>query len=177
MDRDDLVLEHLPRVRMQALKFRRRLPACVEINDLVSDGIVGLLQAANAFDPGRGLQFWTFAQSRVRGAMVDGIRTDQGKRKYLRDRPLVVALSDDYDQVDPSPSPLDRALRASHAREVARTVRRTLRQVRPREAAVFVASVRGESLEAIGRRLGFNQSRASQLRARVVRALRAARVA
>ncbi len=65
---------HLKLVKRVAAHFRGRLPAAIEHSDLVQAGIVGLMEAIEAFDPERGNDFETFAKLRIRGAMLDEIR-------------------------------------------------------------------------------------------------------
>lgn len=65
---------HVSLVRYLALRMSARLPAHVEVDDLVHDGIVGLLDALDRYDPERGVQFRTFAEPRIRGAILDGLR-------------------------------------------------------------------------------------------------------
>jgi RNA polymerase sigma factor for flagellar operon FliA len=77
--------EHLPMVRFQAIRIRERLPQQVELDDLISAGIVGLLDAFQKFDPAKKVQFRTYAQFRVRGAMLDSLRAlDWGPRDLRR---------------------------------------------------------------------------------------------
>ena len=73
--RNRLVLQYSPLVKYVAGRLRTRLPESVEYADLVSDGIIGLMEAIERFDPGRGLTFQTFAVPRIRGAMVDALRS------------------------------------------------------------------------------------------------------
>ena len=65
---------HLNLVKRVASHFRSRLPAAIEINDLIQAGIVGLIEALSSFDAERGNDFETFAKLRIRGAMLDEIR-------------------------------------------------------------------------------------------------------
>lgn len=65
---------HLNLVKRVASHFRSRLPASIEINDLIQAGIVGLIEALGSFDAERGNDFETFAKLRIRGAMLDEIR-------------------------------------------------------------------------------------------------------
>ncbi|THG80589.1 RNA polymerase sigma factor FliA [Pseudomonas sp. A-1] len=71
----DLFDEHLPLVRRQALSLQVRLPASVELDDLIQAGMIGLLDAVNRFDAGQGASFATFASQRIRGAMLDELRS------------------------------------------------------------------------------------------------------
>ena len=73
-DRNHLVVEHLQLVRHVANRMRRSLPSYVEVEDLVSDGVMGLMDAVEKFEPERGLTFQTYAVYRIRGAIIDSIR-------------------------------------------------------------------------------------------------------
>src|SRR6185295_10206040 len=74
-DRDRLVEQHLSLVQAIAAKLKRTLGRTIEFDDLVAYGTKGLLEAADRFDPTQGATFTTFAYYRVRGAMLDGLRT------------------------------------------------------------------------------------------------------
>jgi RNA polymerase sigma factor for flagellar operon FliA len=74
-DRDRLVEQHLSLVQAIAAKLKRTLGRSIEFEDLVAYGTKGLLEAATRFDPTQGASFTTFAYYRVRGAMLDGLRT------------------------------------------------------------------------------------------------------
>lgn len=71
---EDLVLAHLGLVKRVALHLKARIPAFMELDELVQVGMIGLLEASRAFDPGKGVDFENFAHSRVRGAMLDEVR-------------------------------------------------------------------------------------------------------
>ena len=71
---EDLVLAHLGLVKRVALHLKARVPAFMELDELVQVGMIGLLEAWRAFDPGKGVDFENFAHSRVRGAMLDEVR-------------------------------------------------------------------------------------------------------
>lgn len=82
---EETLREHLPMVRFQALRIRERLPQQVEMEDLISAGIVGLMDALHKFDPRKKVQFRTYAQFRVRGAILDSLRAlDWGPRDLRR---------------------------------------------------------------------------------------------
>ncbi|HEY3989109.1 MAG TPA: FliA/WhiG family RNA polymerase sigma factor [Acidobacteriaceae bacterium] len=84
-DPEEILREHLPMVRFLALRIRERLPQQVEMEDLISAGIVGLMDALQKFDPQKKVQFRTYAQFRVRGAMLDSLRAlDWGPRDLRR---------------------------------------------------------------------------------------------
>ncbi len=65
---------HMPLVRRLAYHMISRLPASVEVDDLVQAGLIGLMEAARNFDYAAGVQFETFASQRIRGAMLDMLR-------------------------------------------------------------------------------------------------------
>ena len=75
---------HLGLVRYLALRLASRLPASVELEDLVHDGIVGLIDAVDRFEPARGVAFRTYAMSRVRGAILDGLRKRDWRPRAVR---------------------------------------------------------------------------------------------
>lgn len=72
--RDDLVTAHAGLVKRIAHHLSARLPANIEIDDLIQAGMVGLLEAAGNYDASRGASFETFAGIRIRGAMLDDVR-------------------------------------------------------------------------------------------------------
>src|SRR5947207_15579345 len=74
-ERDRLVEQHLSLVQAIAAKLKRTLGRSIDFDDLVGYGTKGLLEAAQRFDPTQGASFSTFAYYRVRGAMLDGLRT------------------------------------------------------------------------------------------------------
>jgi RNA polymerase sigma factor FliA len=69
-----LVSEHVDLVRRIAHHLAARLPASVQVEDLIQSGMVGLIEAARQFQPGQGATFATYAGIRVRGAMIDELR-------------------------------------------------------------------------------------------------------
>ena len=73
-DRERVLLEHMPLVRMVAYRILERLPQSVEFDDLVSAGVVGMIDAYNKFDTGKNVLFRTYAQVRIRGAILDSLR-------------------------------------------------------------------------------------------------------
>jgi RNA polymerase sigma factor for flagellar operon FliA len=84
IDRDALLLEHMPMVRFVARRIHERLPQHIEIEDLVSAGILGLLDAFEKFDHAKQVQFKSYAQFRVRGAILDSLRTLDWSPRELR---------------------------------------------------------------------------------------------
>jgi RNA polymerase sigma factor for flagellar operon FliA len=84
--RNRLVLQYSPLVKYVAGRLRTRLPDSVDYADLVSDGIIGLMEAIDRFDPSRGLTFQTFAVPRIRGAMVDALRALDWVPRSVREK-------------------------------------------------------------------------------------------
>ena len=83
-ERERQLLEHLPMVRYIARRIHERLPQHVEMDDLVSAGVFGLIDAFNKFDHGKQVQFKSYAQFRVRGAILDSLRELDWSPRELR---------------------------------------------------------------------------------------------
>jgi RNA polymerase sigma factor for flagellar operon FliA len=83
-ERDELILEHLPQIKYIAQRISTKLPSHVELNDLVSAGILGLLDAIEKFDPNRGVKFKTYAELRIKGAILDSLRNLDWAPRSLR---------------------------------------------------------------------------------------------
>lgn len=73
-DREQLILEHLPQVRLIARRIYERLPESVSLDDLISTGIVGLISAIDRFDPAHNVKLKTYAEYKIRGAILDSLR-------------------------------------------------------------------------------------------------------
>ncbi|MEO8258493.1 MAG: FliA/WhiG family RNA polymerase sigma factor [Acidobacteriota bacterium] len=76
----------LPFVEALARRMASSMPNAIDVGDLVQDGVLGLIDAAHRFDEGRGIKFETFAERRVRGAMIDALRRDAWPRGVRRQR-------------------------------------------------------------------------------------------
>jgi RNA polymerase sigma factor for flagellar operon FliA len=83
-EQERVLLEHLPIVRFLARRIHERLPQHVDIEDLVSAGVVGLMDAFAKFDPAKKVQFRSYAQFRIRGAILDSLRTLDWSPRELR---------------------------------------------------------------------------------------------
>ena len=73
-DRERLILEHLPQVRLIARRIHDRLPESVSLDDLISTGIVGLISAIDRFDSSHNVKLKTYAEYKIRGAILDSLR-------------------------------------------------------------------------------------------------------
>jgi RNA polymerase sigma factor for flagellar operon FliA len=73
-ERERIILDHLPQVRLIARRIHERLPESVGLEDLVSTGIVGLISAIDNFDPAHNVKLKTYAEYKIRGAILDSLR-------------------------------------------------------------------------------------------------------
>src|SRR6188474_1879757 len=80
------VVNGLPFVEALARRMASTMPHSIDVGDLVQDGVIGLIDAAHRFDEGRGIKFETFAERRIRGAMIDALRKDAWPRGVRRQR-------------------------------------------------------------------------------------------
>src|SRR3954464_7768599 len=88
LDRDALIRQYVPLVRRLAHQMIAKLPANVELDDLIQVGMIGLNAALGRFDATQGVRFETFATQRIRGAMLDELRggdwMSRGDRRHQR---------------------------------------------------------------------------------------------
>jgi RNA polymerase sigma factor for flagellar operon FliA len=88
-DKDELLKQHVGLVKKIGCQLKARLPASVELDDLIQAGMMGLLDAVNRYEDDHGAQFVTYASQRIRGAMLDELRSadwlPRGVRKNMRD--------------------------------------------------------------------------------------------
>lgn len=83
--RDELITEHLPLVRTIALSMQRSMPVHIDLNDLIHAGTMGLFDAATKYSEEKQVTFRTYAQYRIRGAILDSLRqTDCASREVRR---------------------------------------------------------------------------------------------
>lgn len=83
-EEERVMVEHLPIVRYIARRIHERLPQHVEMEELVSAGVLGLMDAFRKFDPAKKVQFRSYAQFRIRGAILDSLRTLDWSPRDLR---------------------------------------------------------------------------------------------
>ncbi|RMF92595.1 MAG: FliA/WhiG family RNA polymerase sigma factor [Candidatus Schekmanbacteria bacterium] len=84
VDREELIIKYLPLTRSIAERIATRLPNNVEIDELVAAGIMGLMDAADKFDPSKQIKFKTYAEFRIRGAILDELRAMDWLPRSLR---------------------------------------------------------------------------------------------
>jgi RNA polymerase sigma factor FliA len=73
-ERERLILEHLPQVKLIARRIHERLPENVSLEDLISTGIIGLISAIDRFDESHNVKLKTYAEYKIRGAILDSLR-------------------------------------------------------------------------------------------------------
>jgi RNA polymerase sigma factor FliA len=84
--RDELIIEHLPLVKYLVSRIIPQLPSHVDQQDLMSAAMIGLINAADRFDPERGVLFKTFAEQHVRGTILDDLRSYDVLSRSMRDK-------------------------------------------------------------------------------------------
>ena len=83
----NILLEHyLPQVKYTAARLHSRFPQSVELDDLYSEGILGLVDAINKFDPTRNVRFETYCVQRIKGTIFDDIRKNDRVPRQVRKR-------------------------------------------------------------------------------------------
>ncbi len=167
--RNSLVESHLNLVDAIARQVQSRLPPCFDFDDLRSAGILGLIDAADRFDPGRlkygdeAKMFAAYARQRVRGAILDSV----SRRRY-RD-----ATYEPLDQAAGKTDDRHTLERDIARKETAQVICHAIDQLPDRELALVEDYYRGgDSMEQAGRKLGVSGGRASQIHAVAIRKLR-----
>lgn len=84
--KDDLIREYSPLIKFVAQKIAARLPSNIELDDLISAGVIGLMDAIDKWDPTRDNKFKTYAEFRVRGAILDELRAQDWVPRSIRDK-------------------------------------------------------------------------------------------
>ena len=119
LQREALVLQHLPQVRLIAKRIHDRLPRHISLDDLISTGVVGLIEAVDNFDPSFNVQLKTYAERRVRGAIMDSLRQlDWAPREMRKKAKLIEAAIHQVKQRlgrEPTEEEIASELHLSHA--------------------------------------------------------------
>lgn len=97
-DRDEMIEAHLPQVKFMAMRLAAKLPPWVELNDLIGAGVLGLLDAVDKYDSTKGVMFKTYAEMRVRGAILDSLRDLDWAPRSMRRRAREVEAA--YSQIE-----------------------------------------------------------------------------
>jgi RNA polymerase sigma factor for flagellar operon FliA len=85
-ERDQLIIQYAPWVKFIALRMAAKLPSHIQAEDLISAGIIGLIDALDKFNPAREVQFKTYAQIRIQGAMKDELRSLDWASRSVRQK-------------------------------------------------------------------------------------------
>jgi RNA polymerase sigma factor FliA len=84
--KDKLIMEYAPLIKFIAQKIAMRLPSNIELDDLISSGVIGLMDALDKYDPSRDNKFKTYAEFRIRGAILDELRAQDWVPRSVRDK-------------------------------------------------------------------------------------------
>src|SRR6478672_3820555 len=84
--RDQLIMDYAPLIRFVAQRIAARLPSNIDIDDLISAGVIGLMDAIEKYDPSRDNKFKTYAEFRIRGAILDELRAQDWVPRSVRDK-------------------------------------------------------------------------------------------
>jgi RNA polymerase sigma factor for flagellar operon FliA len=83
---EDIIRHFSQKVKIMALRLKSKLPQSVELNDLLGSGTLGLMEALRKFDPSLGIKFDTYAENRIKGAMLDELRRHDWFSRGLRQK-------------------------------------------------------------------------------------------
>jgi RNA polymerase sigma factor for flagellar operon FliA len=116
-ERERLILEHLPQVRLIARRIHDRLPGSVNLEDLISTGIVGLISAIDNFNPALNVKLKTYAEYKIRGAILDSLRgldwAPRQKRKKAKQIEAAIAAEEQRLQRTPTEEEISQRLKLS----------------------------------------------------------------
>jgi RNA polymerase sigma factor for flagellar operon FliA len=84
--REEIITEYAPLIKYIAQKIAARLPANIELDDLISSGVIGLMDAIEKYDPSRDNKFKTYAEFRIRGAILDELRAQDWVPRSVREK-------------------------------------------------------------------------------------------
>jgi len=105
-ERERLILEHLPQVRLIARRIQERLPENIALEDLISTGIIGLISAIDHFDPAHNVKLKTYAEYKIRGAILDSLRgldwAPRQKRRQAKQIEAAIAAAEQRLQRSPT---------------------------------------------------------------------------
>jgi RNA polymerase sigma factor for flagellar operon FliA len=103
-EREQLILEHMPQVRLIARRIHERLPGTISLDDLVSTGVVGLISAIDRYDATQAVKLKTYAEYKIRGAILDSLRQmDWAPRQQRRRARLIESAVQQLEQTSGRP--------------------------------------------------------------------------
>ncbi len=116
-ERERLILDHLSHVRWVAMRIHEKIGGAVSLEDLVSAGVIGLINAVDSYDPKFNVKLKTYAEHRIRGSILDSIRGLDGipahKRKRLKEVEAAIAAAEQRLQRVPGEEEIAAELRIS----------------------------------------------------------------
>lgn len=112
-EKDKLIVEYSPLIKFIAQKIAVRLPSNIELDDLMSAGVIGLMDAIDKYDPNRDNKFKTYAEFRIRGAILDELRSQDWVPRSIRDKAKLVEKTMVQLEADLGRSPTDEEVAAA----------------------------------------------------------------
>jgi RNA polymerase sigma factor for flagellar operon FliA len=116
-ERERLIIEHLPQVRLIARRIHERLPESVNLDDLISTGTLGLIAAIDRFDPHHNVKLKTYAEYKIRGAILDSLRgldwAPRQQRRRSKQIEAAIAAAEQRLHRSPTEDEIARELRLS----------------------------------------------------------------
>jgi RNA polymerase sigma factor (sigma-70 family) len=146
------IVATLPFVEQLARRVAATMPHSIDIGDLVQDGVIGLIDAANRYDEARGIKFETFAERRIRGAMIDALRKDAWPRGVRRQRRELEAAREALRRelgCEPSLADLAARMGSDEKRSVAYRSVKAINHFAPREQREPERSVAARSADSV----------------------------
>jgi RNA polymerase sigma factor FliA len=89
-ERERIILEHMPQVRLIARRIHERVPGSISLDDLISTGTLGLISAIDRYDPTQGVKLKTYAEYKIRGAILDSLRQMDWAPRQQRKRARLI---------------------------------------------------------------------------------------
>lgn len=173
--RDERIEANLDLCRFHATWIYRRIRKRIPLEDLIQSGMMGLIKASDRFDPSNGAAFRTFADLRVKGAILDAIRSETKSRSSTRPKLLFTSLDDlkraGFQVPDPDSSPDAGADLARVWQQLKRLPAHMQRIIKLYYGDADLTDIQ------IGKLLGLSPSRISQLRRQGIARLRRQKVA
>jgi RNA polymerase sigma factor for flagellar operon FliA len=150
-ERDEFVLSQLTEVHFIARRIHKRLPVFVPLEDLVNSGVLGLLEATEKYDFTKQVQFKTFAQFRIRGAILDSLRKlDRASRRMRsKSRRLIAACEELSQKLGRQPTEEEIAHEVGLETAALRKLASTLRGMEPTGRQVAIGQDRAETRDLI----------------------------
>jgi RNA polymerase sigma factor (sigma-70 family) len=157
MEREALIIETMPAVRRIAGKIIKRLPSWIDIDDLISEGYIGLIKAARDFDAEKG-KFRSYAGLRIGGAISDYLRSSSCFNRSTKVSEDPLSFSDGLDTCEVSTND------CSHLVEMREAFQLAFQKMKPQEReCTILHGVFGVNLKAVGERWGVSESRMVQV--------------